>query len=194
MTARSREESKHSSKGTIGPVATAVFLMAVVCGAVLVSCGEDWQESVYTFEFGSEGHGNQKYRIRLTGSGGDECLILERYSPHNRYEKWLESGKDCAWPRVAGGDGWLAGGQTQRVYDSTINDYSGDWILWGIVPAAATEVTITLADGVPHRIATKEAGGGANRIYAYHQQDVEGMIELVAVELRDARGGEVRVY
>lgn len=161
-----------------------LLVLLVVSGWLFTACGEDWKKSVYTFDSAENG----RYRVRITGGTfGDECVKLERYSPHSRFTNWRERGRDCAWPRVAGGDGWLAGGKAEPV--------SGpDWLFYGIVPAAATEVVITLADGVPHPVATREAGDGANRIYVHHQAGVGAEAEVVGLRLHDARGGELRVF
>ena len=164
--------------------AATLLVLLVLSGWLFMACGEDWKKSVYTFDFADD----SRYRIRITGGTfGDECVRLERYARHTRSANWKERGRECAWPRVAGGDGWLAGGQAEQVS-------TADWLFYGIVPAAATEVVITLADGVPHPIATREAGGGANRIYAYHQAGLGDDVEVVDLRLRDARGGELPVY
>ncbi len=170
-------------------VRTTAVLLVLVGGPVLVKCVPDWKDAVYTFPF--EGG---DYRVRLTGSAGDECAKLEQEDRNSRSGPWTQSGIDCEWPRVEGGAGWLAGGRATQVYDGRADGRTSDWLLYGIVPAAATEVVLTLADGVPRRIATRQAGEGANRIYAHHQPGVDGHLEIVAVDLRDAQGGEIRVY
>lgn len=170
-------------------VGTTALLLVVVGGPVLVKCVPDWKDAVYTFPF--EGG---DYRVRLTGAAGTECAKLEHEDRNSRSGPWIQAGIDCAWPRVAGGGGWLAGGRAEQIYDRRAGSFTPDWLFFGIVPAAATEVVLTLADGMPHRIATRPAGEGKNRIYAHHQRGIDGPAEIVAVELRDAVGGELRVY
>ena len=166
-----------------------VVVVVTACGGGLWKCSADWKDSAYTFGF--EGG---DYRIRVTGSSGSECVRLEHEDRTSRSGPWVGAGKDCAWPRVAGGDGWLAGGQAERVYDRRAGGLTSDWLFFGIVPAAATEIVLTLDGGVPLRIATREAGKGANRIYAHHQPGVGDRADIVGLELHDAQGGEVRVY
>jgi hypothetical protein len=119
---------------------------------------------------------------------------LEQYVLNARYENWQAAGTDCAWPRMVDADGWLAGGVAMPVHERRTDEPTPDWILCGIVPVAAEEVVITLTDGVPHRIATKEAGDGANRFYAYHLAGVGADARIVRLQLHDANGGELRVY
>jgi hypothetical protein len=170
--------------------AAGLLVLLALSGWLFVACGDEWKSSVVTFEFDV----GDDYRVRITGSLGVECAKLERETLHDRYVNWREVGKDCAWPRVAGGDGWLAGGRAEQVHSERHSGRMPDWIFYGIVPAAAAEVEITLADGAPHRIATRKAGKGANRIYAYHLPGIGNRAEVVSLRLRDVQGGELRVY
>jgi hypothetical protein len=95
---------------------------------------------------------------------------------------------------VTDGDGWLAGGQAVPVLADGNAGAGNDWILFGIVPAAAVKVDLTLRDGKPRPAMVKAAGGGANRIYALHVPAAGDHVEVVAIALHDAKGGEVRVY
>jgi len=162
--------------------------LALACGGALTYYADDWKSSVFSFDLpGGD------YRVRLTGSSGSECARLERETNFDEFTRWQTAGKDCAWPSVAGGDGWLAGGQAVRV----VADRGGtteDWILFGIVPSVATEVVVTLADGKPRPAPVRAAGGGTHRIYALHLANLGEQAEVVAIELHDARGGEVHVY
>jgi hypothetical protein len=166
----------------------ALLVLLAVSGWLFMACGDDWKSSIYAFESGAA----DDYRVRLTGTYGGECAKLERETTTDRYANWREAGRDCAWPRVAGGDGWLAGGNAEQLYSERRSRRTGDWIFFGIVPAAAAEVEITLATGPPHRIATR--AGGKHRIYAVLLPGLGASAEVTAVRLRDARGGELRVY
>ncbi|WP_433381074.1 hypothetical protein ACQPZX_16440 [Actinoplanes sp. CA-142083] len=169
--------------------AAVVVVLFLVLGGGLTYCSADWKSSVFAFDLpGGD------YRVRLTGSSGNgECARLERETNFDEFTRWRTAGKDCAWPKVAGGDGWLAGGQVVRVSEDG-GDQTKDWILFGIVPAAAAEVVLTLADGKERPAATKAAGGGANRLYALHVPGVGDSAEVISIVLHDARGGEIRVY
>lgn len=162
--------------------------LAIALGGGLTYCSADWKSSVFSFDLpGGD------YRVRLTGSSGSECARLERETNFDEFTRWQTAGKDCAWPSVAGGDGWLAGGQAVQV----IADRGGttqDWILFGIVPSVATEVVLTLADGKPRPAEVRAAGGGTHRIYALHLADLGERADVVAIDLHDAQGGEVHVY
>jgi hypothetical protein len=171
--------------------AVGLFVVLLLTGGWLfLACGDEWKSSVVTFEFAEA----DEHRVRITGAFGPECVKLERREVVNPDYRWLALGKDCTWPRVAGGDGWLAGGQAAQVHSLRHNRMMPDWILFGIVPAAAAEVEITLAGGATHRIITREAGRGAHRIYAQHLPGVGDKIEVVRLRLRDGQGGELRVY
>ena len=163
-------------------------MLAIALGSGLAYCSADWKSSVFSFDLpGGD------YRVRLTGSSGSECARLERETNFDEFTRWRTAGKDCAWPSVAGGDGWLAGGQAVRVVADR-GGTTGDWILFGIVPSVATEVVLTLADGSPRPAAVRAAGSGTHRIYALHMPDVGEHAEVVAIDLHDAQGGEVHVY
>lgn len=163
----------------------ALLILAVGSLWLLMACGEDWKRSLYTFDVAGE-----KYRVRVTGGHfGPECVKAEHYAPHTRYNNWSASAKDCAWVRVAGGDGWLAGGQAVEVRP---DERTEGWIFFGIVPAAATEVVLTLDGAAPHRIPTKAGGDGENRFYAFVQSGAEA--DLIGLQLHDAQGGELRVF
>jgi len=184
-TAKSRSRSRTAFRRT----AAILVVLFLVLGGGLTYCSADWKSSVFAFDLpGGD------YRVRLTGSSANgECARLERETNFDEFTRWRTAGKDCAWPKVAGGDGWLAGGQAVQV----VADRGGttkDWILFGIVPAAATKVMLTLAGGKPQPAPIKPAGGGANRIYALHIPGAGDHAEVVAIDLLDARGGEVRVY
>jgi hypothetical protein len=169
--------------------AAVVVVLGLVLGGGLTYCSADWKSSVFAFDLpGGD------YRVRLTGSSGSgECARLERETNFDEFTRWRTAGKDCAWPKVAGGDGWLAGGQAVRVGEDG-GGQTNDWILFGIVPAAAVEVLLTLADGKARPAASKAAGSGANRLYALHLPGIGDQAEVVSIVLHDAKGGEIRVY
>jgi hypothetical protein len=176
------------SRRTLRRAAGVLVVLALTLGGGLTYCSADWKSSVFAFDLAGG-----DYRVRLTGSSGSECARLERETNFDEFTRWRTAGKDCAWPRVAGGDGWLAGGQAVHV----VADRGGsttDWILFGIVPAVATEVVLTLADGKPRSAPSKAAGSGANRVYALHLPGLGDQAEITAIDLRDAKGGAVRVY
>lgn len=169
---------------------TGIVVLLMLSGWLYLMVGEQWRSSVVTFAFDE----SDDYRIRITGSFGVECAKLEREEVGARYFKWPEAGLDCSWPRLPGGDGWLAGGQIERVHSDRHGRQTPDWIVYGLVPAAAVEVEITLSDRVSRRIATREVGEGANRLYAQHIPGLGDGVEVVGLRLRDAQGGELRVY
>lgn len=171
-------------------VAAGLFVLLALSGWLFLAYGDKWKGSVLTFEFDE----SDDYRLRITGAFDVECAKLEHETMHDPFVNWREAGRDCTWPRVANGDGWLAGGQAAQVHSERHGRQMPDWILYGIVPAAAAEVEITLADGVPHRITTRKAGKGENRVYAHHLPGIGDRVEVVSLRLRDARGGELRVY
>jgi hypothetical protein len=165
-----------------------LVVLTIALGGGLTYCSADWKSSVFSFDLpGGD------YRVRLTGSSGSECARLERETNADEFTRWRTAGKDCAWPSVAGGDGWLAGGQAVRVVADR-GPTTRDWILFGIVPSVATEVVLTLADGTPRPAPVRAAGNGSHRIYALHLPDVGEHAEVVAIDLHDAQGGEVHVY
>ena len=188
MTAQPTAPPRSRTRTTLRRSAAVLLTLAIGLGGGLTYCSADWKSSVFSFDLpGGD------YRVRLTGSSGSECARLERETNFDEFSRWQTTGKDCAWPKVSGGDGWLAGGQVVQVVEDK-GDSTKDWILFGIVPAAATEVVLTLADGKARRAPTRAAGGGANRIYALLAPGVGDRAELVAIVLHDGRGGEVRVY
>jgi hypothetical protein len=169
-------------------VVAVLVVLAIASGGGLTYCSADWKSSVFSFDLP-----DGDYRVRLTGSSGSECARLERETNFDEFTRWRTAGKDCAWPSVAGGDGWLAGGQAVQV----IADRGGttkDWILFGIVPSVATDVVITLADGKPRPAEVRAAGSGTHRIYARHVPDVGEHADVVAIDLHNGQGGEVHVY
>lgn len=170
--------------------AAGFLVLLALSGWLFLACGDEWKSSVVTFEFAEA----DEHRVRITGAFGPECAKLEHRTTNDPYVNWVSVGKDCTWPRVAGGDGWLTGGKAAQVHSTRHSRQMPDWIVYGIVPAAAAEVEITLAGGATHRIATRAAGGGDNRIYAQHLPGVGDRIEIVRLRLRDAQGGELRVY
>lgn len=170
--------------------AAGLLVLLALSGWLFMACGDEWKSSVVTFEFDE----SDDYRLRITGAFGVECAKLERETRYDPYVNWREAGRDCAWPRVADGDGWLAGGRAEQVHSERHSRRMPDWIFYGIVPAAAAEVEITLADGAAHRITTRKAGKGANRVYAHQLPGIGNQADVVSLRLRDARGGELRVY
>jgi hypothetical protein len=88
---------------------------------------------------------------------------------------------------VDGLDGWLAGGQSHE-----IEEEKGSWLYYGIVPAAATEIVLTLGDG-PRTIPTTAAGAGGNRVYATVMQAIGEDYGIYGVELHDGRGQVLHV-
>jgi len=169
-------------------VVAILVVLAIALGGALTYCSADWKSSVFSFDLpGGD------YRVRLTGSSGSECARLERETNFDEFTRWQTAGKDCAWPSVAGGDGWLAGGQAVRVVADR-GGTTGDWILFGIVPSVATGVVLTLADGTPRPAPVRAAGSGSHRIYALHVPDAGEHADVVAIDLHDAQGGEVHVY
>jgi hypothetical protein len=171
-------------------VGLGVLLLLALSGWLFQACGDQWKSSVVAFESDEA----DDYRLRVTGALGDECAKLERETRHDPWVTWREAGRDCAWPRVADGDGWLAGGRTEQVNSERQGRRTPDWICYGIVPATAAEVEITLAGGARHRIATRAAGKGGHRVYALLVPGAGDRAEVISLRLRDARGGELRVY
>jgi len=168
----------------------ALLVLLAASGWLFLACGDEWKSSVVTFESDEA----DDYRLRITGAFGVECAKLDRETRNDPYVNWREAGKDCGWPRVAGGDGWLAGGRTEQVNSERLGRRLPDWIFYGLVPAAAARVEITLTAGPPHRIETRPAGGGANRVYALRVPGLGDRADVVALRLFDARGGELHVY
>lgn len=157
----------------------AAFLILVALAAWLYAAqGDRWKDSVAAFDMTT----TEDYRLRITGAFGAHCAKLEQETFTDPYNNWFERGRDCAWPRVADGDGWLAGGGIERIKGEGM-------ILYGLIPAAAAEVEILLTDGGPHRIPAQPAG--QDRFYGAHVK-AEG--DVISVRLRDANGGELRVY
>ena len=171
-------------------VLTAFLVLLALSGWLFLACGDQWKSSVATFEFDD----GDDYRLRITGAFGVECAKLDRETRLDPFVHWREAGKDCAWPRVGGGDGWLAGGRAEQVHSERLGRRLPDWIFYGLVPAATTEVEITLSGGAPHRIPTRPAGHGANRVYALTLPGLGDRADVVALRLLDGRGGELRVY
>ncbi|GAA4606020.1 hypothetical protein BJY16_005622 [Actinoplanes octamycinicus] len=165
-------------------VLVTLVILALVSLWLFLACGEDWKKSLFTFEVAGT-----DYRVRVTGGHfGVECAKLERYKPNARYDNWQARSLDCAWPRLAGGDGWLGGGQAEEV---SADDRTEGWIFYGIVPSAATEVVLTFPAGVTRRIPTKAGGDGSNRFYGHYQAGARA--QLIGLVLHDAGGGELRV-
>lgn len=175
---------------TVRRTVTVLLVLLAVAGWLYLAVGDRWKSNVVFFPL-DEG---DDYRLRITGAFGTECAKLERETFNDPYNNWVEAGTDCAWPRVADGDGWLAGGLVEQVHSERVSRRLPDVIVYGIVPAAATEVEITLTAGEPQRIVTRAAGDGANRVYAVHVPGAGESVGVVALKLRDARGGELRVY
>jgi hypothetical protein len=167
--------------GVVRVVVVLAVLGGILSTVVLVSCAPDWKASLYEWTFSGT-----DYRLRLTGGFGNECVVLEREDRPARYDPWPERGKDCAWARVAGGDGWLAGGAQEKVGEQGV-------LLFGIVPAAASDVVVALTGSAGRRIATKAAGGGQNRVYADFVPGA-GPVTVDGIALHDANGGALHVY
>lgn len=184
MTAQPTAPRKGVRRAVVG-----LAVLLALSGWLFMACGDQWKDSVVVFAFEGD-----DYRLRITGAFGTECAKLERETPQDPYAYWREAGRDCTWPRVADGDGWLAGGQAEQVRSLTRDGPAPDVILYGLVPAAVAEVEIILAGGATHRIPTQAAGDGANRVYARHLPGAGDRVEVVGLRLRDARGGELRVY
>ena len=169
---------------------TVLLVLLAVAGWTYLAVGDRWKSNVAFFTL-DEG---DNYRLRVTGSFDVRCARLERETLSDRYVNWREAGKDCAWPRVAGGNGWLAGGLVEQVHSERLGRRLPDVILYGIVPGAATSIEITLADGVPRRVATVASGHDAYRVYAVHVPGAGDRAEVVSLRLHDAQGGELHVY
>jgi hypothetical protein len=169
---------------------TVFLVLLVLTGWLYLAVGDRWKSNVAFFAL-DEG---ANYRLRLTGAFGSQCAKLEHETFADPYNNWVEAGRDCAWPRVAAGDGWLAGGGVEQVITRKGGSRLPDVILFGLVPAAAASVEITLAGGAPFRIPTEAAGDGPNGFYARHLPGAGERVEVVSVRLRDANGGELRVY
>src|SRR5689334_20518831 len=87
----------------LGRIISVGVSIALVVGGIVAYYAAGWKSSVFTFDLiGGD------YRVRLTGSS-TECARLERETNFDDNSRWQTAGLDCAWPRVAGGDGWLAG-------------------------------------------------------------------------------------
>jgi hypothetical protein len=177
------------AKSPLRRIVAILVVLGLTLGGGLTYCSSDWKSSVFAFD-----RPKGDYRVRLTGSSGNgECARLERETNFDEFTRWRTAGKDCAWPKVSGGNGWLAGGRAVQLSEDG-GGTTPDWILFGIVPSAATEVVLTLADGKARPAPVKAAGGGANRIYALQVPGAGDGLEVVAIVLHDAKGGEIRVY
>jgi hypothetical protein len=168
-------------RSVVHTVMAIAVLGALLSMAVLSSCAPDRKSSLYRWTLSGG-----DYRMRLTGGFGTECVVLEREHPRARYDSWPEQGKDCAWARVTGGDGWLGGGQQVPVGTE-------GHLLFGIVPAAATEVVVTMTGYGTRRIPTKPAGDGQNRVYADFVPG-DGGAQIAGLTLRTATGEALHVY
>lgn len=169
---------------------TVLFVLLAIAGWTYLAVGDRWKSNVVFFTL-DEG---DNYRLRVTGSFDVRCAKLERETFFDPFVNWREAGKDCVWPAVADGDGWLAGGRVEQVNSERLGKRLPEAILYGIVPAAATSIEITLADGVPRRVATMASGHDAYRVYAAHVPDAGDRAEVVSLRLHDAQGGELHVY
>jgi hypothetical protein len=169
---------------------TVLLVLLAIAGLTYMAIGDRWKSNVAFFDL-DEG---DNYRLRVTGSFDVRCAKLERETFTDRFVNWREAAKDCVWPRVADGGGWLAGGRVEQVHSERLSKRLPEAILYGIVPAAATSVEITLADGVPRQIATTASGHDAYRVYAAHVPDAGDRAEVVSLRLHDTRGGELHVY
>ena len=188
--AQAKSKSKSRLRTSTRRVLAVLVVLGLTLGGGLTYCSADWKSSVFAFDLPGGA-----YRVRLTGSSANgECARLERETNFDEFTRWRTAGKDCAWPKVTDGDGWLAGGQAVPVLADGNAGAGNDWILFGIVPAAAVKVDLTLRDGKPRPAMVKAAGGGANRIYALHVPAAGDHVEVVAIALHDAKGGAVRVY
>jgi hypothetical protein len=170
----------------------ALALIALVCGLPFyVTFSPSWQDRAYEFR-----HERGDLRVRVVESQGRVCAELRQENRHTRsIHRWTSRGKDCAWPPVTGGDGWLAGGQAFQVLDSGhTSGVTPDWLFYGVVPDAAAEVRLTLSGGATLRIPTRPAGKGGLRVYAHQELNAGDRITVTAVRLRDAQGGEIRVF
>ncbi|MFI6239288.1 hypothetical protein ACIBEF_05360 [Micromonospora sp. NPDC050795] len=167
-----------------------LLVLLGVSGWTYVAIGDRWKSNVAFFTL-DEG---DNYRLRVTGSFDVRCAKLERETFSDPYVNWREAGKDCAWPRVADGDGWLAGGRVEQVHSERLGRRLPEAILYGIVPAAATSIQITLGDGTPREAATIASGHDAYRVYAVYVPDAGDRVEVVSLRLHDAQGGDLLVY
>lgn len=167
-----------------------VLVLLAVAGWTYVAVGDRWKSSIAFFKL-DEG---DNYRLRVTGSFDVRCARLERETFSDLYVNWREAGKDCAWPRVADGRGWLAGGLVEQVHSERLGRRLPEAILYGIVPAAATSIEITLTDGMPRQVATMASGYDAYRVYARYVPGAGDRAEVVSLRLHDAHGGELNVY
>jgi hypothetical protein len=182
VTAASRRVPRH--------VLAVLLVLAAVAGVTWMAVGDRWKSNVAFFDLD---HAN-KYRLRVTGTGDVRCAKLEYETFNDPYANWREAGRDCAWPRVADGAGWLAGGGIEQVFTRGLGTPLPEVILYGIVPGTATTVEITLDQGPPRPITTIGSGHADFRVYAVHVPDAGDRAEVVALRLRDANGGELRVY
>jgi len=169
---------------------TVLLVLLAVAGWTYVAIGDRWKDNIVFFTL-DEG---DNYRLRVTGSFGTRCAKLERETFTDPYVNWREAGKDCPWPRVAEGDGWLAGGRVEQVNSERLGRRLPDVIAYGIVPAAATSIELTLTDGTKRQVDTMASGHDAYRVYALYVPAAGDRTEVVSLRLRDGRGGELRVY
>ncbi|HLL68179.1 MAG TPA: hypothetical protein VK453_21045 [Micromonosporaceae bacterium] len=140
------------------------------------------------------------YRLRLTNFRDVDCVALEEKNldlSRNGGSLWSRNSdhdKECTWPRVEGGDGWLAGGRAVALTGRRdgVEGPTGDWVLFGVVPKPTAQVSITLANGTVFRIPTKP--GVAGRIYLHYQPGLGEKAEIAAMELRDGAGEVIRVH
>ena len=185
MTAQTPAAAESRAHGKVRRLIGILISIGIVIGGPAWYLWEDNRPALHKYAVGLE-----KYRLRLTGLTGTKCVRLEYRSKFASDLIWPKDSIDCAWPRVTGGDGWMVGGQVRRLRGDT-----DDTLLYGIVPAVATEVVLTPEGGTPIRIATEVVdGAGANRIYAHLQSGLGDQVAIAGVQLRDAQGGEVRVY
>jgi hypothetical protein len=166
-------------------LAVAVVLLLAVGLPFYSVFSPSWESRVYDFpRYGRE----SDFRVRIVESAGRICAELREEKVNTRdFMRWMTRGKDCAWPAVAGADAWLAGGQAHQPSGTR------DRLFYGIAPAAAAEVRLTLSTGAALRIPTKAAGEGGLRVYAHYAPDAGDAVTVTAVRVLDASGGELRV-
>ena len=160
----------------------AAGLLALVCAwPFYVLLSPYWEDPVYEFP-----GDRSDLRIRVVEADGRVCAELRQEDRHTPdAQKWRVRSRDCAWPEVEGGGGWLAGGQAHEVPDAGT-------MFYGIVPGATAEVRLTLTGGATLRIPTRPAGKDGLRVYAHQEPKLAGPV--TAVQLRNAEGAEIRVF
>jgi len=153
-----------------------------------------------------EGPETAGYSVRVLHTGwfrtGDTCVAIASWrnasegSRGFKYKTWQAYGNTltCRWPRVAGGQGWLAA----RIA-FPLPDDSGRHVFYAAVPDQAVRARISWPDGTTREVATRTVDGYDGRFVALWQPDF-GLAgggsrpEHTRITLYDAAGRPLDVH